>query len=162
MRKWHRYISIIFLLPLLLTTITGLLLIQRSNLNFMMPAKKSISGPIGELQSINDVIAKLESMKIDTNQISSIIYKPKLKQFIVRSKDYREWHFRADTLQLLNSGSRFTTLLIQLHEGSYFGKYAKEILFFLSGIALLFLCISGFYLWITPIMKRRKVARGKS
>lgn len=153
-RKYHRRLSIIFALPVLIIVVTGILLILRSKLNFIQtPAPKVESITIEKVRPVSEVILKLKNLpnnSIDSKNITSIIYKPAKNLYSIRTKDYREINLHPETLELLSVGPKLSTLLIQLHEGSFFSKSVRDYIFFPTSLILLFLWGTGLILFFYP------------
>ena len=156
-RKYHRRLSVIFAVPVLIVVVTGILLILRSKLGFIQsPAPKVESVAIEKVRPVAEVIERLKSYQVNDGDISSIIFKPSKNLYSVRTKDYREFFLHPETLEVLRVGPKMSTLLIQLHEGSYFSKKVRDYVFFPSSLVLLFLWVTGMILFIRPKLKSRQ------
>lgn len=156
-RKYHRRLSIIFALPVLIIVVTGILLILRSKLSFIQtPAPKVEKVAIEKVRPIAEIIKKLN---IDEKKISSIIYKPSKNIYSIRTKDYEEYYLHPETLEILRTGPKMSTLLIQLHEGSFFSPTVRDYIFFPTSLVLFFLWITGLLLFFRP---KLKFLRGKT
>jgi uncharacterized iron-regulated membrane protein len=63
--------------------------------------------------------------------------------------------------RILSSAYRRSDWIEQLHDGSFFGDWAKLWLFLPNGIVLLGLWITGAYLWYLPFYAKRKKQKSK-
>ena len=141
--KIHVILGVICSLPIVLTIITGIFLILRSYLPFMQPATINES-PVnhsrlvspGEILNKNDIVG----------EISSIIYKPKNGIVQIRTNDHYEYLISARTHKIIGHGPKRTSLFIQLHEGSFFGKNVRDYLFLPSSVFLLITILTGLFL----------------
>jgi uncharacterized iron-regulated membrane protein len=147
-RKYHRRLSIIFALPVLIIVVTGILLILRSKLGFIQTQAPKVS-PVS-LEKVRSISEVIKSLPVDQKKISSIIYKPSKNLYAVRTKDYEEYFIHPETLEVLKKGPKMSTLLIQLHEGSFFSKWVRDYIFFPTSLVLLFLWGTGIMLFIYP------------
>lgn len=150
-RILHRKVSILFALPVLIIVVTGVLLILRSKLSWIQsPSPKIKSISIENMRSIPEVFKKLkiyQGLKLNKKDISSIIFKPSKNIFTVRTKDYREIIIHPETLEIINIGPKYSTLLIQIHEGTFFTSWARDFIFLPTSLALIFLWFSGLVIY---------------
>ena len=160
LRKWHRWVSIIFLLPMLVTIVTGSILILRSYLDFVQPAKtpaqKVNIARVAPLSKVADKAVEHYAGELKPTEITSLRYSPSKGYFSVRTKIARELRLHGETLEVLAEGPKRTTFLVKLHEGAYFGSWARNFIFFPSGLGLLFLSISGATIFFMGEIRLRK------
>jgi len=142
--------------------VTGILLILRSKLGFIQtPIPKVESVAIEKVRTISEVLIKLKKNSIEGKNISSILYKPAKNIYAVRTKDYQEIILHPETLKILSMGPKYSTLLIQIHEGSFFSKSVRDYIFFPTSIGLLFLWVTGMILFFRSKRKFKRVKRHK-
>ena len=141
----HIILGAICSLPILLTVVTGIFLITRSHTTFMQPeaSKAREISHFHQLLSPNKIASVAQ---IPESDINSIIYKPKKGIIQVRSTDGYEYHLNAESGELLNSGPKRTSFFIRLHEGSFFGSWVRDFIFFPSAIIFLLSLLTGIYL----------------
>ena len=64
---------------------------------------------------------------------------------------------------VIYSGNRYTSLLIQIHEGVFFSSIVRDFVFFPTGIILVLLWITGMQMvcvrWYVKIKKRKLLTR---
>jgi uncharacterized iron-regulated membrane protein len=153
-------------LPLLLTTITGLLLLWRAQIEWIQPAvipgkPREHLTSIAQAQSLESLVLKVANeVSSDDNSgpngkptsvlIEQVIMRPDKAVAIVRLKNQLELQFDLYSGELLKKSYRRTGWLIDLHQGSFLGPAGQYGLMFVSGLGLMFLLLSGlilFYRW---------------
>lgn len=147
-RKNHRVIGLIITLPLLMTVITGIILQLRGQFEFIQPAPvktELTSSPLLTFEKISEQFGE--------KNIEQIIWKPSKASLVVRLKNGDEAHLHPQTGEVFKQLPRRTSFLIELHQGSWLGKFGQYGIHFLSGLGLFFLIISG--LVIYPFKRKR-------
>lgn len=146
LRVFHRWIAGFILLPMMVTAVTGGLLILRHQLEWVQPASLKQSPP-DRWASIETVYAKLladpKTQVEEWQDIASIIVKPSKGIFHVRTAGGLQVQMAGTDAEILSILPRRTGLLITLHEGSFWGDDVRYYLFFPAVIGLLLLLISG-------------------
>jgi hypothetical protein len=80
----------------------------------------------------------------------------------VQCRNRHELQLDLATGTVLSSTVRRSDFIESLHDGSYFGEYAKLAVFLPSALILLGLWASGMWLWYVPIAtKARKRRQGR-
>ncbi len=162
-RRWHRQMGIISFAVFLVIALTGLLLIWKKNSNgYLLSATRQGSGTIAG-----------NWVTLDSLQKSALSYlalkapgaDPSVDRIDVRpekgiAKIIFKTHYTAIQVDLttgrpLSIETRRSDFIEQLHDGSFFDKLAgtefiKLVYGTLAGLFLVFLSISGFYLWYNP------------
>lgn len=160
-RKWHRNVSLIIALPILITLTTGVLLMLRGQFSYIQPPSVSGASPLTAptftaeealhtLQGIPE--AEVKAWK----DVSSLIFSPSKGTYQARLKNDYLVQMDAQTGKVLDVAVRRTNLLIELHQGSFFHKKVMLWIFFPAGVGLWFLWLSGMYLVIYPVFKKRR------
>lgn len=160
-RKLHRVFSLWSALPLLIIILTGVLLILRGQFDWIQPpAQNGIQAQVSPQISPGEILLKLQShpeLRVrNWTEVSSVIFKPSKGIYQVRLKNNYEVQYDAQNGRLLHTQYRTTSLLISLHQGSFFGNWVMLWVFFPSGVLLLGLWLSGFLLYVLPLRKKRK------
>jgi uncharacterized iron-regulated membrane protein len=151
MRNWkklHGYIALIITLPLIVTALTGVILQLRDQFEFIQPS------PIKTELAPNKKLLTFEAIQEKHPDLDQVIYKPSKGTMVVRFKDGLETHLHPQTGEALKTAMRRTNFLIDLHQGSWMGKFGQYIIHFSTGLGLCFLIVSG--LIIYPF-KRKKI-----
>lgn len=146
-RKIHGYVALAITIPLILVTITGVILLLRDRFEYIQPAPVNIR-PVSPQYAIT-----FEELNKRFPEADQIIYRPGKGSLVVRYKDGMEHHLHPATGEVLKTAMRRTNLLIELHQGSWMGKFGQHFLHVLVGLAMCFLIVSG--LVIYPF-KRKK------
>ena len=168
-RKAHRWIAIISVFFLFLVGITGLLITWKDQLHFQPPSVKATSkvGALLPLQTIQDnAVAHIESLGLSTD-INRIDYRPNKGMAKVRfEKHFTELQIDCYTGLIISEKTRTSDFIEGIHDGSiidfYFSestKPSKLIYSTFTALSLIFLSLSGFWLWINP--KRIKKLKSK-
>ncbi len=142
-RKIHGYVALSIFLPLLFTALTGIVLQLRDQFEWIQPApvkSQAITGtPLLTLEAIAE--------RFKDQGLEQIIYKPAKGSLVVRLRDDIEAHLHPQTGALLKQATRRTTFLIELHQGSWLGKFGQYGVHVTTGLGLLFLIVSGLVIY---------------
>ena len=153
-RETHRFLALWLVLPFFFICFTGCLLQVKGFIPSLQPANLSSSN--GSLDKILNPIslplllsaAKTvpEAKVSNWGDVDSVDVRPKLGVARLRTRNHYELQFDLANGSILSAGPRYTSLLIALHEGAYFGKMIHWALFIPVSVALLCLNFSGFCL----------------
>jgi uncharacterized iron-regulated membrane protein len=163
-RQWHRWGALLASAPLLLTILTGLLLMQRGQLDWVQPPAQTGQAkqvaPMVSAEAALEILKTLPEAEVQSwQEISQLTYRPAKGVWQARLKNQHEVQLDASTGEVLSSQYRLSTLLIQLHEGSWFGKPVMYWVFFPSGLILLMLWLTGLWLYFGPLLQRKNPYR---
>lgn len=150
LRRYHRIISLIIAIPFAVVIISGLLLQVRQNFESIQPravATKPIDGK--ELLTFKEILSLTD---FNEKEVDQIIYRPGKFNLSLRLKNGNEVQLHPQTGEVLKNSTRLTTLLIDLHQGSYFSTWVQYLIFLPAGLGVLFLLVSG--LMIYPRRKK--------
>jgi uncharacterized iron-regulated membrane protein len=151
LRKWHAYLGLIAFLPLFATAFTGVFLQLRSKFEWIQPKPVPVTIEEGKpLLPVEEILRRFSSGEID-----SFMYRPGKSGYIIRLKNGDEVQVHPQTGVMQKSAPRVSTTLIRIHEGSWMGPFGALIIHFSAGIILLFLLVSG--LFIFPWKKWKRV-----
>jgi uncharacterized iron-regulated membrane protein len=150
-RKLHLKIALIFSLPLLIISLSGILLITKHFFPQLqsqtMNAEKIQDKPLATIDNLIQVAKKDSS-------IEQIIIRPQKNNITVRYKNYEESQFHAQTLEHLGTSTRHSTWIIKLHQGTLFGDWVRDFIFIPTAIGFFLLWITGVILYINSKRKR--------
>jgi uncharacterized iron-regulated membrane protein len=163
-RKLHRWGAILTCVPLLLVILTGLLLQVKKQVTWVQPPtlRGSVKEPAADWSRL------LTSCQQDPNagikswaDINRLDVQP--AKGVVKVQASNHWELQLDLAdgRILSSAYRRSDWIEQLHDGSFFGDWAKLWLFLPNGIVLLGLWIPGAYLWYLPFYAKRKKQKSK-
>lgn len=156
LRKYHRWLGGVLAIPGLFLFVSGLILQLRNHIPWLQPTLPDqppvISTPVFVvdetklLETINLSLPKAPILHTDINQID---IRPHKNLIRVRTKKYFEYQLSINPLKLLNHGPKYSTLVLSLHSGEYFGSAIKYFLFLPVSFLLLGLWISGVWLLLS-------------
>jgi uncharacterized iron-regulated membrane protein len=152
-RKLHRWGSIITLLPVGVILVTGVVLQLKKKLDWVQPPtvkgrSKELAIEFEEILSIAQAVP--EAAISSWADIDRLDVRPAKGMLKVRAKN--RWEIQIDTSsgKILQVALRRSDLIERLHDGSFFSSYAKLWVFLPSALILLFLWLTGFYLFFLP------------
>ena len=171
-RKLHRWGAILTAIPVIVILCTGVLLQFKKEKhalgNWIQPP--TLSGASGELSVSFDAIlaaartvpeAAIESW----DDVDRLDVRP--GKGVVKVRANNRWEVQIDTsnAEVIHVAYRRSDLIEAIHDGSFFHDKAKIWVFLPAGAILVFLWVSGIYLWILPIWskragRKRRLARG--
>ena len=167
-RKLHRWGALITAIPMILVIVTGLLLQAKKQLTWVQPVtqKGEVSNATPEIEwSEILAIAKreqysaagIESWK-DIDRLDVRVNKGMVK---VRAKSNWELQIDLKSGEVLQFAYRRSDWIERLHDGSFFGRFSKLVVFLGNGLILLGLWVTGLYLWYLPWGAKRKKRKRK-
>ena len=158
-RKIHRWGSIISLIPVGVILITGIVLQLKKQLDWVQPP--TVKGSGNELAIRFDEVLSI-AQKVPEAGISSwtdidrLDVRPNKGMLKVRAEN--RWEIQIDTVsgEILQVALRRSDLIEGLHDGSFFSNNAKLWIFLPAALILLFLWLTGLYLFLFPYTLKRK------
>lgn len=169
-RKLHRWGAFAFAIPLILVIVTGLLLQVKKQWTWVQPPtqkgsfsddKKFADTEISMRQILNAAIADSNAEIGSWKEIDRLDVRPSKGMVKVQSKNGYEVQIDLATMEVMQSEYRRSDWIEQLHDGSFFGDWAKLSVFLINGIVLLALWITGAYLWYLPFLAKSKSKKRK-
>lgn len=165
-RKWHRWISLLVALPFFVTLTTGLLLATRGFNTWVQPSYPPLHTTlkISFDQILHAAQSAPEAGIKSWDDISQIDIRPATGNIRVRAKTSQiEIQIDGETGKITGQGLRRVTWLMTLHEGAYFGSLIRYGLFLPSALGVLFLLISGLWIFFQPyIVQFRNRTKGST
>lgn len=162
--KLHRWLGVAAGIVLLLTAVTGVLLLVKKDYAWIQPkTMKCAEGTLADVQPIQKVIEAVLALDIpqfqSADDISRIDFRPgkRLHKVISRHDDC-EVQVDAITLKTSGPNVRRSDWLESLHDGSWFGDFAHDWVMPVVAIILAFLAISGYVMWLYPKWKKMRRA----
>jgi uncharacterized iron-regulated membrane protein len=150
-RKYHRIVSLIVVLPFALVLLTGILLQLRQQFDVIQP--KAVKMEKVEGQAILSLDEMVKASGETPANIDQVVWRPGKFHLAMRLKDGREIQMHPQTGEILKNAKRYTNILIDLHQGTFFTQWGQYGIFFPAALGMLFLTISG--LVIYPWRKKR-------
>jgi uncharacterized iron-regulated membrane protein len=158
-RKVHYWLSIAAALPILLITVTGLLLHVKKDFAWIQPAERRGSGtePALSMEGILEACRTVPEARVrEWRDIQRIDIRPGRGLVKVTTSAHIEIQIDAVTGEVLQSAYRRSDLIEALHDGSFFHPLVKRGIFLPAGLALLALLFTGVWLFLGPIRARRR------
>ncbi|WP_028606498.1 PepSY-associated TM helix domain-containing protein [Olleya sp. ITB9] len=162
-RQTHRKVAIVLLLFIVVMSATGLLLAWKDQLG-IKPSSVTVHSDNRPLISLNEIeqhaIHYIDSLNLST-EINRIDYRPRKGIAKVRFEThFTELQIDCYTGNIVSEKTRTADLIEMIHDGSivdylFHFKYSKLIYSTVLGLGLLFICVSGFYLWLKPKQIKR-------
>ncbi len=156
-RKMHRLCALICVVPMLVITTSGVLLLLKKQLHWVQPSTMRGSGTVPSitmheiLQLARDVHdADVQSWE----DIERVDIRP--AKGLVKVRCVNSWEIQLDsrTGLVLQGAKRRSDVLEAIHDGSFFHPLAKLGLFLPNALAFLVLLATGVYLFILPMIVR--------
>ncbi|MCR9246597.1 MAG: PepSY domain-containing protein [bacterium] len=161
----HRWLGVAAGLILLLSALTGLLLLVKKDFDCLQPpVTVGQPGPVAELQPLSAVIGAVMALDLPqfetVDDIARIDFRPSRGVHKVLSKhDHLEVQVCAATLATSVPRERTSDWLEALHDGSWFGDFAHDRVMPVVALVLLYLATSGYVMWLWPKWLKRRRAR---
>jgi len=156
-RKIHHWASIAVAVPLAIVLVTGVLLLLKKELSWIQPptVKGEEKGIVLELDQILAVARTVPEAQIQTwADVDRLDVRPGKGMLKVRAENSWEIQIDANTGAVLQVAYRRSDFIESIHDGSFFGDYAKLWVFLPSAIVLIGLWITGMVLFLHPYLAR--------
>lgn len=157
----HRWGALGCAVPLLLVIITGLILQIKKQWSWVQPPTRvgTLDADI-TLGEILEVARSDDQAKIsDWKDIDRLDVRPSKGIVKVRTRYDHEVQIDLGKRKIVQSEIRRSDWIESLHDGSYFGDWAKLSVFLLNGLVLFGLWFTGLYLWYLPYLARARKRR---
>ncbi|CAA6678157.1 MULTISPECIES: PepSY domain-containing protein [unclassified Lentimonas] len=158
-RKVHYWGALLCALPVLIIIITGILLLLRKDIAWVQPATMQGQGntPTISLQQVIDTAASVPEAQIaDWADIKKVDIRPSHGVIKVLAKNQWEVQIDGQSAEILQVAYKRSAWILSLHEGTFFHSKASIWLFLPAAAILLLLWLTGIYLFLIPILMRRK------
>lgn len=172
-RKLHKWAGIFLALVAVVLSISGAFIAYKTQLDYLQPAGRSgAKGEIADAIPPSRVAEIILAMNLpearELKQINRIELRPKKRMYKVRLEASDNWssprEIQIDAISgaVLNDGLRGDQLWTDIHSFAVFGEITKLITMTLAGLSLLWLSLSGCYLFFYPYwFKAHKARRAK-
>lgn len=161
-RKWHKWVSIIVLIPFMITIITGVALLFRGNINWLSPQFPETSGSLQvSFEQILKASQSVPEMQINSwADVNRIQINPEKGSIVVRGKNNYQIQIDGGSGEVNGAGPLRTPLFVSLHEGTFWtGKSGRFIIGLPMALAVLFLSVSGLVLFFQPSFMRKALQK---
>ncbi|HEY7490507.1 MAG TPA: PepSY-associated TM helix domain-containing protein [Candidatus Tectomicrobia bacterium] len=166
--RWlHKWVGTVLALIMVALSITGGFVALKNKVEYLQPgARSGAKGDIAEVippARVAEIILALQLPEAPTvKQINRIELRPSKRMYKVRLEQTSAWRsprelqVDAMTGAILNNGVRGDQLWMDLHSFAVFGETTKLLTMTVSGLALLWLSLSGYYLFFYPLWFRAR------
>ncbi len=165
-RDIHYWGSLVLLATTLIVATTGLLLAVRKDFHQLQPVQQEGSQAGLSDRPISGMLAAVNAHRgfghITAKDLDRIDIRPKDGVAKVILKDHTELQVDIHTLKVLQVGYRTSDVLEQIHSGTIVGDWGKYVLSLPTGIGLLLLWGTGFYLFILPFLARARQRKAQA
>jgi uncharacterized iron-regulated membrane protein len=164
-RTLHYWGAALIALPLLFVISTGLLLQLKKNSEWIQPKENRGTGkvPVVNFDQIFEAVKQAPGLNVTSwDQIDRLDVRPDKGMVKIRMRDNHEVQVDLGTGKLLQVAFRRSDIIETIHDGSIVGNWMKLGIILPSGFILLFLWLSGIWMWVHPLLNRRKVRLRKA
>jgi uncharacterized iron-regulated membrane protein len=159
----HKYVGLVLAIIVAMISVTGFLLIIKKDVAALQPpTMRGEAGEPDEFLSIAEVLDRCYAVGhpafAGPDDIDRIDFRLGKRVHKVRSKhDTMEIQVDAVTGAILSGPlPRRSDLIEQIHDGSFFGDAVHGWVMPATAVGLLVLTVSGIWVWVAPILKRRQ------
>lgn len=163
-RKLHYWASLVIALPASILLASGLLLQAKKHWAWVQPAEHrgSVTAPRITTDSVLGSVIAARHGVTGWDDVNRIDFRPGRGVAKVWLQDGVEVQVDLGTGAVLQSAYRRSDLIESIHDGSYFGgDWTKLGIFLPTGAILLFLWASGIWLFLVPILAKRRRAKAR-
>jgi uncharacterized iron-regulated membrane protein len=158
-RDIHRWGSMMFILPMTIILVSGVVLQLKKESAWIQPTTQE--GSSSELslnfKEILEISQKVPEAEVESwDDIDRLDIRPGKGMLKVRCKNRWEIQLDAKTGEVLQIAYRRSGLIESIHDGSFFHKSFKLWVFLPTGAILLVVLVTGIYLFIRPLLVKRK------
>jgi len=166
-RKLHYWGAAIVAVPILAVIISGLLLQMKKHWSWVQPVEHhgAVTAPVIELSGILQSIHEYQDPNVHVqswDDIKRLDVRP--DRGVAKATLYNGYEVQVDlgTGRVMQVAYRRSDWIETVHDGSIFGDWVKLGVVLPSGLVLLFLWGSGIWMWIYPLVNRRRVRARKA
>jgi uncharacterized iron-regulated membrane protein len=169
-RRWHKWTGTLLSLVMAVLAVTGALIAFKKEWDYLQPAaRRGEPAPITAVlppARVAEIVLALdlpEAQHLD--DINRIELRPGRHLYKVRLESAGTWaspreiQVDATTGAVLNRGLRGDQLWMDIHSFAVFGQGTKLVVMSLAGVSLLWLSLSGLYLFGFPPWHRARKRR---
>jgi len=159
LRKIHYWISPFIFIPILIILSTGILLQLKKQSDWIQPPiQQGVSNvPSIEFEEMLEVAKSVPEAEINSwGDINRIDVRPEKGISKIRSNNQWEIQIDNQTNEILSVEYRRSDMIESIHDGSFFTDYVKFGWFLPTAVLLIFMSISGIYMFLLPLLMKCK------
>ena len=158
-RKIHYWASLIIFLPAFVIIASGTVLQLKKDVHWIQPATQRGIGTLPQI-SLDDILAVAQSLEAAAitgwQDIDRLDVRPSRGMLKISSLNQWEIQIDAATAEILQVAYRRSDLIETIHDGSYFHDNIKLWVFFPTAVILFAMWLTGIYLFVLPVLSRRR------
>lgn len=166
LRLIHYWLTAFTLVTVAMVAVTGVLLSLKKDFDVLQPPSAAASAPGLPATPLDRLLAAVATdsgnATLSWRDVDRIDVRPRDGLAKVILDDRTEYQVDLHTLEVLQTGYRTSDLLETLHDFSILGDWGKYLLSLPTGIALLVLWGTGAYMFIKPLLVKRRKRRAKA
>ena len=160
----HYWAAAIIAVPLIIVATTGSLLQLKKHWTWVQPTEKrgSVKAPVIELSGILEALKKDSRLNVKSwADVKRLDVRP--DRGVVKAWLQTDYEAQIDlgTAEILQVAYRRSDWLESIHDGSIFGDTIKLYVFFPAAIGLVLLWTGGVWMFVLPILNKRRVRHAK-
>lgn len=158
-RTIHKWASIIIAIPLLISFVTGILLLVKKEFSVIQPPTAKGIGvePNISFEQILTVAQSIDSAEIQSwADIDRLDVRPSKGLIKIRSENRIEIQIDATTAEVLHVAKRNSDFIESIHDGTFFQKNANLWLMLPVAIIAVLIAITGIILFIQPYLRPKR------
>lgn len=164
-RKVHYWASAVIAVPLFIIICTGTVLQLKKHWTWVQPPEQrgSVKAPEIELSHILEILKAEPSLGVRSwDDVNRLDVRP--EKGVVKAWLKSDWEAQIDlgTGEILQIWVRRSDWIESIHDGSIFGDVVKLGLFFPTAVTLLLLWLGGMWMWLFPLLNKRRVQRKRT
>jgi uncharacterized iron-regulated membrane protein len=155
----HYWLSIAIAFPLFVIVLSGVLLQVKKDVDWIQPSEQRGTGdqPQVSFEQILAACAGLPELGVRTwTDLDSLDIRPQKRLIKVITSDGWEIQLDPSDASVLQIAFRRSDMIESLHDGSWFGRVIKRWVFLPAGVVLAVMLATGIYLFILPLLRRRR------
>lgn len=160
-RLIHKWISIVIAIPLLLTFVTGILLLTKKEFAFIQPptAKGESTVPSISFDQVLSIATTVKLAQISTwEDIERLDVRPDKGIIKIRGRNRIEIQIDGQTGNILHVAHRRSDFIESIHDGTFFEKNANLWLMLPIAIIAIVMSITGIIMFCIPYLKKKRRA----
>ncbi|MCY7377496.1 MAG: hypothetical protein LH472_16180 [Pyrinomonadaceae bacterium] len=131
----------------------------KKQFTFIQPTEQRGAGvvPMISLTQILEISKTVPEAEIKSwDNINRLDVRPSRGMLKVSAKNHWEIQIDTQTGAILQTAYRRSDIIESIHDGSFFHENVKMWIFLPAGIVLLFIWLTGIYLFVLPISVKRR------
>lgn len=162
-RVFHRLFGISLALFLTISAVTGIFLALKKDFDFIQPpTQKGQSADLSEWMALEDLktIAVDAFNQAHTDQADNKVHRMDVRPDkgvvkVLLKKGFWEVQVDGKNGEVLSIARRHSDWIESLHDGSIIGDWFKLLSMNILGLGLIFMIVSGLWLWKVPRLLRK-------